>query len=137
MIIDVLVASSISIGLKSGIYYRLNPGKNEIHEDFVEELLENPSLQYLEGVKEISILDGQVEPLEHDIGMSVDKKEGVPVSVPEKPTDTEVKSKVVPSSKKSALDKKRDPDSAPKVASHGESSTPIANLDFTVQGEGK
>jgi hypothetical protein len=131
MIIDVLVASSISIGLKSGIYYRLNPGKNEVHEDFVEELLDNPMVQYLEGVKEIALIDGSVSPIEHNIGMSVDKKDGVPVSVPEKPTDTEVKSKVVPSSKKSALDKKRDPDSAPKVASLGESSTPIANLDFT------
>ena len=131
MVIDVIVASSISIGLKSGIYYRLNPGRNEIHENFVDELLENSSLQYLESVKEINIIDGSVNPVEHNIGMSVDKKEGVPVSVPEKPTDTEVKSTVVPSSKKSALDKKRDPDSAPKVASMGESSTPIANLDFT------
>jgi hypothetical protein len=131
MIIEVSSASSISIGLKSGIYYRLNPGQNEVHEDFVEELLENPSLDYLESVGEIKIIDGSVNPTEHDIGMSVDKKAGLPVSVPDSVSDTEVKSKVVPSSKKGALSKKREVTDVPTVIASGESSTPIADLDFT------
>jgi hypothetical protein len=132
MRIKVLNASGMSIGLQSGQYYRLNPGETEIHPDFEEELRVNPSIQYLEAVGDIEIKDGSVDPIEHNVGMSVDKKDGVPVSVPDAVTDVEVTSKVVPSSKKSALSKKRSPDSAPQVAAHGESKTPIADLDFTV-----
>lgn len=131
MIIKVLNASGMSIGLQSGQYYRLNPGETEIHPDFQDELRGNPSIQYLESIGDIEIKDGSVDPVEHNIGMSVNKKDGVPVSVPDVVSDVEVTSKVVPSTKKTALSKKRNPDSAPQVISSGESKTPIADLDFT------
>jgi hypothetical protein len=128
MKLDLIYGSSLTIYLKSGLQYRCNPGINEIHPDFEDEILEHPTLQFYESVGQIKFSDGKVDDaLEHNIGMSVDKKEGLPVSTPE-PVSSGVKSKIVPSKSSSATQKKREASSAPVVSAQGENKA--EELDF-------
>jgi hypothetical protein len=128
MKLDLINGSSLTIYLRSQIQYRCNPGINEIHPDFEDEILSHPVLQFYESIGQIKFSDGKVDDsLEHNIGMAVDKKEGLPVSVPE-PSSTGVKSKVVPSKNSSATEKKREASTAPVVAAQGENKA--EELDF-------